>query len=109
MASARFLPAPVAAAGRSPGPEGGDTGQWFLTRLRLEQERAAAALPVQQPLPFGDRFLDDQGRFVQAHGTTVGLNRHADASEGLCGPCQAFMDELIAAGFARRLEPGGQR
>lgn len=89
-----------------------ETTATWLYRLRLEHDRRQAAerasQPAQEPLPFGDHFLDDEGHYLLAHGTRVGLNRHADNDEDLCPPCQAFMNELIAAGYAKRLDTPGR-
>lgn len=84
------------------------SADWLRIELDYRAGAERASRPEQQPLPFGDGFLDDQGRFVLAHGTTVGLGRHAAGGEDLCSACQVFMDELIAAGFARRLDAPGR-
>lgn len=67
------------------------------TRLRADigRERARAAARAEL-LPFGDGFLDDDR--PDFHGTNVGLQRHTDAAESFCPPCQRLLDELIDAG-----------
>lgn len=75
-------------------------------RFLAEREREAARTAA-PPLPFGDGLFDDPT--PEFHGTSVGLARHADASQDPCVLCHAWMDELIAAGFAVRLDDGGQQ
>lgn len=79
-----------------------------LARLRFRHDRdkreRRAATAQQELLPFegdGSFLADEQPEF---HGTTVGVGRHAAAEEPLCGPCRAWMEELVAAGLAVRLE-----
>lgn len=77
-----------------------------LIRLRLlaEYERRAtkAAEPAQLPLDLGNSLYTDET--PEFHGTQVGVSRHAAAGEELCQPCDTFMQEMVAAGFAVRLE-----
>lgn len=79
-----------------------DTG---LQRARLvaelDRERARAEARAEL-LPFGDGYLDDDR--PDFHGTNVGLQRHTDAGEPFCPPCTALLDELLAAGLARRVD-----
>lgn len=73
-----------------------------LAKARRDAERERVDARAQL-LPFGDGYLDDDR--PDWHGTNVGLQRHTDAGEGLCPPCRELVDELIAAGLARRLDP----
>jgi hypothetical protein len=79
-----------------------------LIRARLLHEREVAqrraSEPRQEPLPFdGDgSFLADET--PEFHGTTVGVSRHAAAGEKLCAPCRDWMETLVDAGLAVRLD-----
>jgi len=69
-------------------------------RLLADHERAQIRESARAGLlPFGDGYLDDDR--PDFHGTNVGLQRHTDAAEPFCPPCQRLLDELIAAGLAR--------
>lgn len=78
----------------------------LLIRMRLEHDRQRAAeraaTPHQEPLPWGDGWLDDDT--PEYHGTNVGLARHSEADQELCWLCRRWIEELIGSGFARRLE-----
>ena len=70
----------------------------LLADIGRARDRAAARAEL---LPFGDGFLDDDR--PDFHGTNVGLQRHTDAGEPFCQPCQRLLDELIEAGLARHI------
>ncbi len=71
-------------------------------RLLADHERAQVRESARAGLlPFGDGYLDDDR--PDFHGTNVGLQRHTDAAEPFCPPCQRLLDELIAAGLARKV------
>jgi hypothetical protein len=77
-------------------------------RLRFEhdwqaerdRERRRAGEPRQEPLPFGDGFLDDDELVPEIHGSALGVRRHLAAGETPCPVCREWIDELVAAGFA---------
>jgi hypothetical protein len=76
--------------------------------LRLLHDRDVAqrraSEPRQEPLPFdgdGSFLADETPNF---HGTSVGVSRHAAAGEDLCGPCRDWMETLVEADFAVRLD-----
>jgi hypothetical protein len=65
-----------------------------------DHEHRRATEPRQEPLPFDDGFLDDDELVVEIHGTALGVRRHLDAGEDPCAMCGAWIDELVAAGYA---------
>jgi hypothetical protein len=78
-------------------------GLLFALRLQHEQEQRElrATTSRQEPLPF-----DGDGSYLadatpQFHGSTVGVYRHTEAGEPLCGPCAAWVTELTDAGYAQ--------
>jgi hypothetical protein len=79
-----------------------------LARLRIQYERAhaieRASTPRQEPLPFGDGWLDADQEEIEFHGTNIGLRLHAEQDETPCAPCSGFLGELLDAGLARRME-----
>ena len=78
-----------------------------LLRLQLQHERDRAALhastPRQEPLPFGDGWLDADQDKIEFHGTNIGLRLHVENAEQPCPPCTAFLNELLDAGLARKV------
>lgn len=83
----------------------GQVHAYRLTRLRVEHDRALAtqraSTPYQEPLPFGDGWLDGRDEAIEWHGTNVGLRLHAEADEPPCSACAGFLGELVDAGLAR--------
>lgn len=77
----------------------------LLNRLRIEHDQQVearrAGKPYQEPLPFEDGFLDGPEEAIEYHGTSVGLRLHVEAEEPPCGPCAAFLDELVDADMAQ--------
>lgn len=78
-----------------------------LVRLQLQHERdratQRAATPRQEPLPFGDGWLDADQAEIEFHGTNIGLRLHTENAESPCPPCTAFLNELIDTGLARKV------
>lgn len=78
-----------------------------LLRLQLQHERNLAAQHAstarQEPLPFGDGWLDGDDKAIEFHGTNIGLRLHTEKAEQPCPPCAAFLNELIDAGLAREV------
>jgi hypothetical protein len=78
-----------------------------LIRLQLQHERNRASdrasAPRQEPLPFGDGWLDVDQEQIEFHGTNIGLRLHAEHEEQPCAACQAFLNELLDAGLARKV------
>jgi hypothetical protein len=90
----------------------GDPTGFSADRLRFEhdwqagkdRDRQRATQPRQEPLPFGDGYLDDDELVPEIHGTGLGVRRHEAAGELLCPVCLAWVNELIAGGYAARRE-----
>ena len=76
-----------------------------------EKDRQArrTSQPRQEPLPFGDNYLDDDELVVEIHGTSLGVRRHLAASEDLCTLCAGWVDELVEAGYAAPWPAEAQR
>lgn len=78
-----------------------------LIVLQLQHDSAKAAErasePRQEPLPFGDGWLDEDEEKIEFHGSSVGLRLHAEADEQPCAACASWLAELIGAGVVRAL------
>lgn len=82
-----------------------------LIVLRLQHDGAKAAErasePRQEPLPFGDGWLDGDVETIEFHGSSVGLRLHAEAGEQPCTACASWLAELVGAGLVRALPDSG--
>lgn len=79
-----------------------------LVRLQVTHERerdaARAQASYQEPLPFGDGYLDGPDEEIEFHGSSVGLRLHVLNTEPVCPACAEFLEELAAADMLRPID-----